>query len=41
MGYANILYNLQRNKEAESIYEKIIHFQPEFVNSYVAIMMIS
>lgn len=41
MGYANILNNLQRYKEAEAIYEKIINFQPDFVNVYVAIMMIS
>lgn len=40
MGYANILANNRKYKEAIAIYNKIIGLKPTLVNSYISISLL-
>lgn len=41
MGYANILANSRKYKEAIKIYNKIIVLKPTLVNAYISIALLS
>ena len=40
MGYANILANNRKYKEAKAVYNKIIALKPTLVNAHVSIVLL-